>query len=53
LSQDHFVFVAASYAASALVIGALISWIVLAQRARKAELAALDQTGIKRRSDTA
>jgi heme exporter protein D len=48
---NHFAFVAASYGASVLVIGALIAWIMFTQRARKAELASLEQSGIKRRSD--
>jgi heme exporter protein D len=48
-SHDGFVF--ASYAVSVLVIGALMLWIALANRARKAELAALDEAGVKRRSD--
>lgn len=48
---DHDGFVFASYAVSLLVIGALIFWIALTQRARKAELAALEQAGVKRRSD--
>jgi heme exporter protein D len=47
-SHDGFVF--ASYAVSAIVIGALMLWIALAHRVRKAELAALDEAGIKRRS---
>jgi heme exporter protein D len=47
--HDGFVF--ASYAAGVTVIGALILWIALTHRARKAELAALDGAGVKRRSD--
>jgi heme exporter protein D len=46
----HAGFVFASYAVSVIVIGALILWITLGQRARKAELAALDEAGVKRRS---
>jgi heme exporter protein D len=53
MTQDHFVFVAGSYGASVLVIGSLVAWILFTQRTRKAELAALDQSGIKRRSDAA
>ncbi len=48
--SGHAGFVIAAYSASALVIGALILWIALTQRARRAELAALEQAGIKRRS---
>ena len=47
---DHAGFVLASYAVSVIVIGALMLWIALGQRARKAELAALEQAGVKRRS---
>jgi heme exporter protein D len=50
---SHGGFIFASYAASLLVIGALILWIALTHRARKAELAALDGAGVKRRSDSA
>ena len=49
--HDGFVF--AAYAASLIVIAALIGWIILSHRARKAELAALEQSGVKRRSDKA
>jgi heme exporter protein D len=49
--SGHAGFVFAAYAASAAVIGAMIVWIALGQRARKAELAALDEAGVKRRSD--
>jgi heme exporter protein D len=48
---DHAGFVFASYAVSVIVIGALMLWIMLGQRARKAELAALEASGVKRRSD--
>jgi heme exporter protein D len=47
--HDGFVF--ASYAVSVIVIGGLTLWIALGQRARRAELAALEQAGVKRRSD--
>ena len=49
--SGHAGFVFAAYAASAIVIGAMILWIALAQRARRGELAALDEAGVKRRSD--
>ena len=49
--SGHAGFVFAAYAASALVISAMILWIALAQRARKAALAALEASGVKRRSD--
>jgi heme exporter protein D len=49
--SGHAGFVFAAYAASVLVIGAMIAWIALGQRARRAELAALEASGVKRRSD--
>jgi heme exporter protein D len=49
--SDHAGFVLAAYGVSALVIAALMLWIMLSQRARKAELAALELSGVKRRSD--
>ena len=49
---DHAGYVLASYAVSVIVIGALMLWIALGQRARRAELAALETSGVKRRSDT-
>lgn len=49
--SGHAGFVVAAYAASAIVIGAMILWVALGQRARKIELAALDEAGVKRRSD--
>jgi heme exporter protein D len=49
--NSHAGFVFASYAVSAFVIGALMLWIALGHRARKAELATLDEAGVKRRSD--
>ena len=49
--SGHAGFVVAAYAASAIVIGAMILWVALGQCARKRELAALDEAGVKRRSD--
>jgi len=47
---NHTLFVAAAYAVSALGLGGLALWIVRDQRARKRELAALEQAGVTRRS---
>ena len=47
----HALYVAAAYGASALVLAVLGLWIVLDQRARKRELAALEASGLRRRSD--
>ena len=47
----HALYVSAAYGFSALAILALVGWILLDQRARKRELAALEASGIRRRSD--
>ncbi|MEO4001029.1 heme exporter protein CcmD [Mesorhizobium sp. CAU 1732] len=47
----HALYVAAAYGISALVIAGLVGWILLDQKARKRELAALEAAGIRRRSD--
>ncbi|OBQ86300.1 heme exporter protein CcmD [Mesorhizobium sp. WSM3873] len=49
----HALYVAAAYAISVIVLVGLIGWILLDQRARKRELAALDAAGVRRRSDKA
>lgn len=48
---SHEFFVISSYAATAIVILGLFSWIVLDGRARQAELVRLEKQGAKRRSD--
>lgn len=47
----HDLYVTAAYALSAIGLTGLIGWIVLDMRARKRELAALEASGIRRRSD--
>ena len=49
----HAVYVAAAYGVSAFVLSALAAWVLLDQRARRRELAALEAAGIRRRSDKA
>jgi len=49
--MSHEAYVFAAYAVSALTIGALIAWILLDQRARRRDLAALEKAGIRRRSE--
>ena len=44
-------FVTAAYAITAVVLAGLVGWILLDQRARKRELAALEAAGVRRRSD--
>ena len=50
--MNHEAFIAASYAASALVLGGLVLWIALARRRVLRDLAALESAGIKRRSES-
>jgi heme exporter protein D len=49
----HAVFVTAAYAITGFVLAGLIGWIMLDQRARRRELAALEAAGVRRRSDKA
>jgi len=48
--MPHPFFVAAAYGISALVIAALVGWILADQAARKRELAELEKRGVRRRS---
>lgn len=48
--MPHPVFVAAAYGVSALVIAALVGWILADQAARRRELADLEKRGVRRRS---
>lgn len=49
--MDHAFFVFSSYGATALVFCALLLWLIVDGRARKRELAALEKSGARRRSD--
>ncbi|MER8535768.1 heme exporter protein CcmD [Mesorhizobium sp. M1005] len=49
----HALYVTAAYAITALVLAGLIGWILLDQRGRKRELAELEASGVRRRSDKA
>lgn len=49
--MNHEAYVFAAYAVSALTIAALVGWILLDQRARRRDLAALEKAGIRRRSE--
>lgn len=49
--MNHDAYVLAAYLVSATVIGATILWVVLDDRGRRRDLAALEAAGIKRRSD--
>ncbi len=46
----HLDFIAAAYAAAAIVIGALIAWVMLDYRAQRRVLAELETQGFTRRS---
>jgi len=46
----HFAFVAAAYAFAALIIGALIVWVVADHRVQRRTLADLEARGVRRRS---
>ena len=47
----HALYVTAAYGITAIVLAGMIGWILLDQRARRRELAALEAAGVRRRSD--
>ena len=49
----HAIYVTAAYGVSILVLAGLIAWVLVDQRGRKRDLAALEAAGIRRRSDVA
>ena len=48
--MSHLAYVSIAYGATALTLLALIAWVVVDQRARLAELGALEARGVRRRS---
>jgi heme exporter protein D len=48
--MTHTLYVAAAYGVTAVVIAALVGWILLDQAGRRRELADLEKRGIRRRS---
>ena len=50
--MNHLPFIAASYAATFVVLGLIGAWIMLGRARAKRELAALEAAGIKRRSES-
>ena len=48
--MSHLAYVSIAYGATALTLLALILWVLVEQRARRAELDALDAQGVRRRS---
>lgn len=51
--MTHLTYVLISYGLSAVVVLAIIAWIVLTQKSLQAELARLETQGIRRRSQKA
>ncbi|TWI34143.1 heme exporter protein CcmD [Mesorhizobium tianshanense] len=49
----HALYVMAAYAFTAVALAGLIGWILLDQRARRRDLAELEASGVRRRSDKA
>jgi heme exporter protein D len=47
----HGLYVTAAYGISAIALAALIAWILLDGRARRREMAELEASGLRRRSD--
>lgn len=47
----HALYVSTAYGVTALVLIGLIGWLVTDYRARKRELAELEASGVRRRSD--
>jgi heme exporter protein D len=47
----HGLYVTAAYGVSALAIAGLIAWILLDSRARRREMAELQASGVRRRSE--
>ena len=47
----HALYVTAAYGISALAIIGLVAWILADQRARRREMAELEASGARRRSD--
>ncbi len=48
--MSHLAYVSIAYGATALTLLALVMWILADQRARRAELDALEAQGVRRRS---
>jgi heme exporter protein D len=48
--MQYFGYIFASYAVTALVLVGLVAWVLIDRRGRLAELAELEASGIRRRS---
>jgi heme exporter protein D len=47
----HIDFVAAAYTAAAIIVGALVAWVILDYRAQRRTLRELEMQGFTRRSE--
>lgn len=47
----HALYVLAAYGISALALAGLVAWILVDQRSRRREMAELEASGARRRSD--
>lgn len=47
----HALYVTAAYAVTAIVLAGLIGWLLVDAKARRRELAGLEASGVRRRSD--
>jgi heme exporter protein D len=50
---NHLPFIVGAYFAAALVVAALIVWVLLDYRAQRRAIAALEAKGLRRRSEAA
>jgi heme exporter protein D len=50
MQYDYFGFILSAYGISALAILGLLVWVILDARARRAEIQALEASGLRRRS---
>ncbi|MEM9678192.1 MAG: heme exporter protein CcmD [Pseudomonadota bacterium] len=48
--ERYFHFIASSYAVTAIVLLAMVAWVIVTYRARQATLAKLEAAGIRRAS---
>ena len=48
--MQYFGYIVASYAVTALVLAGLVVWVLIDRRGRLAELAELEASGVRRRS---
>jgi heme exporter protein D len=49
----HAAFIVTAYAAAAVIIGALVAWVLLDHRLQRRKLAELEARGVTRRSEPA